>query len=132
MTTPLWCLFVTVLLPFVWAGFAGKTRKEQFGVLDNHTPRAQQAKVEGRAALAHGAHMNSFEALGYFAPAVLVAHVTHANASYAALLAVAFVAFRLLHGALYLADVPIARTTCFALGLACSIGLFGLAAMAGA
>jgi uncharacterized MAPEG superfamily protein len=131
MTTPLWCLFAAVLLPFVWAGFAGKTRKQQFGVLDNHTPRYQQSKVEGRAALAHGAHMNSFEALTYFTPAVLVAHLLHANPGYSAMLAGAFIVVRVLHGMMYLADVPAARTGFFALGLACSVGLFVLAAMAG-
>jgi uncharacterized MAPEG superfamily protein len=130
MTTPLWCLFVAVLLPYVWAGVAGKTRKEQFGTLESRTPRVQQSQTLDRAARAQGAHLNSFEALAYFTPAVLVAHLTRANATHVTILAVLFVVCRILHGVFYVADVPTLRTMCFAIGLLSSLGMFVLSALA--
>jgi uncharacterized MAPEG superfamily protein len=54
-----------------------------------------------------------------------------ANPGDSATLAVAFIAVRVLHDAMYLAEVPPARTGFFALGLACSVGPFVLAALAG-
>ena len=131
MTTPFWCLFVAVLLPYVWASFAAPARIKQFGAqLDRRTPRLQDPALKDRGARAQGAHMNSFEALAYFTPAVFVAHLAHADSAWSARLAVAFIAFRLVHGAVYIADRPSLRTLFFALGLFSSIGLFVLAALA--
>jgi uncharacterized MAPEG superfamily protein len=131
MTIPFWCLFGAVLLPYVWFGFAAPFRAKQFGkALDNHTPRAQERELLGRASRAQGAHTNSLEALAYFGPAVLVAHLAHADAEWSARLAVAFIACRVLHGAAYMGDRPPLRTLFFAFGLLASIGLFVLAARA--
>jgi uncharacterized MAPEG superfamily protein len=131
MTLPFWCLFAAVLLPYVWFAFAVSFRAAQFGkALDGHTPRAQERELLGRASRAQGAHTNSLEALAYFAPAVLVAHLAHADAEWSARLAVAFIIVRVVHGIAYLADLPPLRTVSFALGLVTSIGLFVLAARA--
>jgi uncharacterized MAPEG superfamily protein len=131
MTLPFWCLFAAVVLPYVWFGFAAPFRAAQFGkALDVHAPRAQEKELVGRAARAHGAHTNSLEALTYFAPAVLVAHLTHADPEWSARLAVTFIVCRVLHGIVYLGDKPTLRTAFFALGLLASIGLFVLAARA--
>jgi uncharacterized MAPEG superfamily protein len=131
MTIPFWCLFAAVLLPYVWFSFAAPFKAKQFGhALDNHTPRLQDPASVGRAARAQGAHLNSLEALTYFAPAVLVAHLAHADAVWSARLAIAFVLCRVVHGAVYLIDRPPARTAFFALGLLASIALFILAACA--
>jgi uncharacterized MAPEG superfamily protein len=131
MTIPFWCLFVAVVLPYVWFSFAAPFKAVQFGKsLDNHTPRLQDPALVGRAARAQGAHFNSLEALGYFAPAVIVAHLSHADATWSAWLAIAFVVVRIVHGIVYLLDRPPLRTAFFALGLLASIGLFILAARA--
>jgi len=131
MTIPFWCLFGAVLLPYIWFGFAAPFRAAQFGKdLDGRAPRAQERDLRGRAARAQGAHVNAFEALGYFAPAVLVAHIAHADEDWSARLAIAFIVFRVVHGVVYLADRPTLRTITFALGLLTSIGLFILAARA--
>lgn len=131
MTIPFWCLAIACLLPFVWFSIEAPLRKAQFGAaLDNSTPRPQAAKLEGRAARAHGAHANSFEAIVYFAPAVVIAHLVNADATWTARLAVAFVVLRLLHGFFYLGDKPALRTASFAMGLLCVIGLFVTAARA--
>ena len=131
MTIPFWCLFIAAVLPSAWFSLAAPLRARQFGKdFDNHTPRSQEPKLQALASRAHGVHMNSMEALTYFAPAVLVAHLTHADASWSARLCVAFIALRLLHGAMYLADRPPLRTTFFSLALCCAFGLFVLAACA--
>ena len=131
MTTPFWCLFVAAVMPYVWFTFAAPLRAKQMGAsLDNHTPRLQDPELRGRAARAQGAHNNSLEALAYFGPAVIVAHLAGANAAWSARLAIAFIVCRVLHGALYIGDVPPARTAVFALGLLSSMALFVLAAVA--
>ena len=130
MTIPFWCLFASVLLPYLWFSFAAPWRAAQFGkALDLRSPRLQEPALAGRAARAQGAHLNSLEALAYFAPAVIVAHLSHADPGWSARLTVAFVALRVAHGIAYLTDRPALRTPFFALGLLCSIALFVLAAL---
>ncbi len=104
MTIPFWCLFAAVLLPYVWFSFAAPFKAAQFGkALDNHTPRLQDPALAGRAARAQGAHANSPRRRSpYFAPAVIVAHLTQANAGWSARLAIAFLVCRIIHGVVYL------------------------------
>jgi uncharacterized MAPEG superfamily protein len=130
MTIPLWCLLAAVILPYAWLGPAASARKAQFGGLDNKQPRQQVAKLEGKGARAYAAHQNAFEALAVFAPAVLVAHVTHADPKISAILAVVWVVCRVLHGILYIADVDLARSGVFFVAFLSAIGQFVLAAMA--
>ncbi|MFO0618515.1 MAG: MAPEG family protein [Polyangiaceae bacterium] len=131
MTTPFWCLFAAAVMPYVWFTFAAPLRAKQLGAsLDTHAPRLQDAELRGRAARAQGAHTNSLEALTYFGPAVIVAHLAGASAAWSARLAITFIVLRVLHGACYIGDVPPARTLFFALGLLTSIALFVLAALA--
>jgi uncharacterized MAPEG superfamily protein len=131
MTIPFWCLFIAVVLPYVWFSLAAPLRALQLGKAnDNHIPRSQEPLLKDRAARAHGVHLNSLEALTYFGPAVIVAHLCHADATWSARLAVLFIAFRLVHGAMYVADRPPLRTTFFALALFTSFALFILAARA--
>lgn len=131
MTVPFWCLFAAVLLPYVWFSFAAPWRAAHFGgSLDLRTPRLQDPALLGRAARAQGAHLNALEALAYFAPAVIAAHLAQADAKWAARLAIAFVILRVVHGVAYLADRQALRTPAFALGFLCSLGLFVLSACA--
>ena len=131
MTTPFLCLAIACLLPYVWAPFQIPSRKAQFGTVDNKLPRVQQAQLQGRGARALGAHQNAFEALITFAPAVLVAHLAGADAMWSARLAVLFLTCRVLHGIFYLTDLDRVRSGVFGVGLACVVGLFVLAGMAG-
>jgi uncharacterized MAPEG superfamily protein len=103
---------------------------EQFGSVDNKHPRQQTAKLEGKGARAYAAHQNAFEALILFIPAVLVAHITHADPKLSAGLAVAWVVARFLHGVCYLADADKARSVMFFLGVLAVIGQFVISAMA--
>ena len=130
MTTPFWCILVAGLLPYVWVGIAAGERRKQFGKADNKLPRLQEAALAGRGARAMGAHNNAFETFPFFAAAVIVAHIAGADPGWSALLAIAFVAVRILHGVLYLADIDLMRSLSFGVGQLCSIGLFVLAARA--
>jgi uncharacterized MAPEG superfamily protein len=127
MTTPFWCLAITALLPYVWQPFVVSARQQQLGSVDNKNPRMQLAQLTGRGARAVGAHMNAFEALAVFAPAVLVAHLAGADPVWSARLAVIFLAARALHGIFYLADLDLLRSTSFGVGMVCVLGLFALA-----
>ena len=131
MTIPFWCLFIATLLPYIWFSFAAPWRAAQFGeALNLRTPRLQDPALVGRAARAQGAHLNSLEALAYFAPAVIVAHLSHADANWSARFALAFIALRVAHGLAYLGDRQPLRTGLFAMGMLCSIAQFVLAASA--
>jgi uncharacterized MAPEG superfamily protein len=130
MTVPFWCVFVAGLLPYVWVGFAARERGRQFGSVDNKLPRLQEIQLTGRGARAMGAHNNAFEALPFFAAAVIIAHLAGADASWSADFAILFVVARIAHGVLYLADLDLLRSLSFGVAQICSIALFVLAARA--
>ncbi len=128
MTTPLWCLVIATFLPFVWAFTATSLRRRQFGAIDNHHPRLQQAQLTGAGARALAAQQNAWEALAMFTPAVLIAHVNGATAGQAALAAMLFIGARILHGVLYVADIDWLRSLVWVVGVGAVIWLFVLAA----
>lgn len=132
MTIPLWTLLAAVILPYIWLGPSFSARKEQFGSADNAHPRLQVAKLEGKGARAYAAHQNAFEALSVYAPAVLVAHVTHANPMHSTILSIVWVVCRFLHGVLYLNNVDKARSAMFGIAMLTVIGQFVISAMAAA
>jgi uncharacterized MAPEG superfamily protein len=124
MSIPFWCLFVAVNFPYVWGGVSVNLRKKEFGAIDNHEPRAQAAKATGAAARAYAAHLNAWEALAVFAPAVIVAHLGAPNSTVAPILALVWVAARLLHGVLYIANIAAARSAVFGVALLAAMALF--------
>jgi len=128
VTIPLWCLLVGCLLPFVWSMATAPGRAALPEGIDNSNPRGQQARLQGLGARAVAAHANSWEALSIFTAAVLTAHVTEADPTWSAYLAVGWVVCRVLHGVVYLADIHLARSAAFMGALLCALGLFGLAA----
>ena len=121
------CIIIAGVLPIVSAGIAkskgfGKRRRD--GGFDNHDPRAWLGKLSGFQARANAAQQNSFEALPLFIAGVLAAQQMHADQYHVDLLAMIFVALRIAYIALYVADKPSLRSLVWAVGLACSIGLF--------
>ncbi len=124
MTTPLWCLLVVAVLPYVLSTLTGVYRVRQFGALDNKHPRAQQAALTGVGARAMAAQQNAWEALPFFTAAVLVSHLAGADPGWAATLSVGFAATRIVHPIVYLANVDVLRSLVFLVGLVCGIGLF--------
>ena len=133
MTTPFWCLFATVLIPYVLAGVGAGQRKAQLGVVDNKNWRANQLpKLEGMGSRVYSAQANAWEAVALFTAAVAVAHLAGADERLSAIAAIVFVIARVLHALLYLADLDKLRTLVFLVGWGCCIWLFVLAARASA
>ena len=130
MTVPFWCVLVAGLLPYVWVTIAARERGRQLGSVDNKLPRLQEAKLTGVGARAMGAHNNAFEALPFFAAAVIIAHIAGADPSWSANLAIAFVLARVAHGVLYVADLDLMRSLSFGVAQLCTVGLVVLAARA--
>ena len=130
MTTPLRCLVFVAILPYLLGFLGGYFRMRQFGGIDNKHPRLQQAKMEGIGARAVAAHQNAWEALGFFTAAVAVlsiANPTAAQGPAAANLSFGFLATRIAHPILYLANLDVLRSAVFLVGIACVLGLFYIA-----
>jgi uncharacterized MAPEG superfamily protein len=129
MTTPLWCLLFVLFLPYIMIALSSKYRKAQFGHYDNNHPRAQCQQLTGRGARVWAAHLNALEARALFASAVIVAHMLGADPFYSTVAAVVFVTCRILHAVFYINDQAVLRTAAFAIGQACCLSLFILAAI---
>jgi len=127
MTTPFWCLFIIVLLPYPIAFSGVYLRIQQLGTVDNKEPRAQALELSGAAARAIAAQANAWEATAVFSAAVLVAHLSGADPDLSATAAVGFVIARILHPIFYIADLDKLRSVAFLLGLGCAVWLFALA-----
>lgn len=119
MTIALWTILAAALLPYIWVILA----KAGPGY-DNHRPREVLAGLQGWRKRADWAQMNAFEAFPAFAAAVLTAHMVAGPSTRADGLALGFIAFRVLHGSLYLLDRATLRSLAWAGGFACVIGLF--------
>jgi len=128
MTTPMWCLLVIAFMPYVLALLGIYYRIEQFGDWDNANPRAQYARLEGAGWRVWAAQQNAWEALGLFTATVAVAHLAGADAEKSAVAAVVFLATRLLHPVLYVANLATLRSIAVGVGLFSCIYMFVLAA----
>lgn len=124
MTTPFWCLFIACLIPYFLTPIGVRYKAQQFGTVDNKNPRAQAAALEGTGARATAAQMNAWEALAIFTAAVTVNHLSGGDPGTSAILAMVWVAARILHAVFYLADIALARSAMFAVALFSAIGLF--------
>jgi uncharacterized MAPEG superfamily protein len=112
----IWCLIATFVLIYVprLPALQGTLRQE--GHIDLGHPRIQQARLVGMGARAQAAHLNTVEAFAPFAAAVWVAHHYGVDAGTRDLLAVAFVAARVLFILAYLADLNPWRTVIWSVG----------------
>lgn len=121
MTTAYWCILVVVLLPYFLsvASRSGAPRSDYV-----RDPRGYSDALAGWRRRAHLAHLNAFEATPALLAGVLVAELAHAPKDHVDLLALAFVAMRIAHAALYLADRPMLRSHAWQLGILCIIGFF--------
>lgn len=131
MTTPLWCLLVVALLPYVLAGFGTWLRGRELGHIDNNTPREQWKSVRGPGIRIYSAQANAWEALGLFTAAVVVAHLAGAAPGASATASVLFVLSRIAHAVCYAMDAAVMRSVVFMVGFFSVLALFGLAIAAG-
>ena len=125
-TLAYWCVLVAALLPVLCAGLAkagGVGKSPGAGGFDNHNPRAWLQQQTGWHARANAAQANTFEALPFFMAAVVIAHQLGAAQGRLDLLAMAFIALRLLYIALYVADRAKLRSLAWAAALLVNIAI---------
>ena len=130
MTTPLWCLMIVAFLPYVLSFSGGYFKMREFGKVDNKHPRQQAAELHGIGARCYAAQANAWEALGLFTAAVAVLHLANPDAARsgtAANLALVFLGTRIAHAIFYLANIDVARSIVFLVGIACVVWMFVLA-----
>lgn len=124
MDVSIWCVFAAFLLIYLTRLPVLIATRRQEGHVDIANPREQQARLEGLGSRAQAAHQNTLEAFAPFAAAVWVAHHGGADAALRDLLALVFVAARVLYVIAYLNDLNPWRTLIWTLGLLCVVGLF--------
>lgn len=126
LTVAYWCVLVTALLPMgcAWLAKAGQLGKpRRHGGFDNHDPRAWLLRQTDWRARANAAQANTFEALPFFIGAVIIAHQLGAVQMRVDVLAFLFVVLRLLYVMMYVADLPTARSTVWAVALLVNIAI---------
>ncbi len=126
MTFALLCVLAAGIMPILTVGFA-KYGDRSF---DNSAPRQWLARQDGFRARAAAAQDNGFEAFPLFAAAVIVAQMQGAPQGLTDLLAGTWIALRLGYVALYLADIPTARSAVWSIALFVAIAIFLLPAFA--
>ncbi len=127
MTIAAWCVLVVVLAPYFLSLAARSAAPRAEYIRD---PRGYSEGLTGWRQRAHLAHLNAFEAVPPLIAGVMVAQFAQAPRGYVDALAVAFVVFRVLHAAFYIADKPVLRSHAWRLGILCVIAMFVVAAAA--
>jgi uncharacterized MAPEG superfamily protein len=128
MTIAFWCVLAAVLAPY-FLSVAARAQASRADYVED--PRAYSERLTGWHRRAHLAHLNAFEAVPGIVAGVMVAELAHAPRAQIDAFAVAFVVFRILHAAFYIADKPMLRSHAWRLGIICVIGLFVVAAVNG-
>jgi len=114
-----WCVLVAALLPLFWAGYA-----KSGGAVDNHCPRETTGDLPPKYRRAYAAHYNAYENLPLFAAAVIIAVTQGATVSTVNMLAVIYVALRVMHGVLYIFNQSTARSIVYGFALLANIAIF--------
>lgn len=126
MSIAYWCILIAAALPYVWVSIA-KAKGKRY---NNRDPRNWLANQEDPGShRANAAQLNAFEAFPAFAASVLMAQFAQVDGQRIVWLAMAFVAFRILHGIFYIADQHALRSLVWFAGFACVITLMLSAAL---
>ena len=125
-TLAYWCVLVMALMPVVCAGIAksgmmGTPRRE--GGYDNDNPRNWLSLQTDWRARANNAQANTFEALPFFFAAVIIAHQLQAPQWRIDLLAMAFVALRIVYVVAYVKNKANLRSAVWVIALLVNVGL---------
>lgn len=127
MSTAYWCVLVAALLPYLWTVIAKSSGDGRF---DNRNPREWLANQDNpRVSRANAAQLNAFEAFAPFAAGVLLAQLAGVRHEVITWLAVTFIACRVLHGLLYIANLATLRSLVWTGGFACVLWLLVAAAL---
>lgn len=127
MTIANYCLIAACLMPLLCAWIAksrGMGKRRRDGGFDNHDPRGWLSRQTGWQARANAAQSNSFEALPLFIAGVLAAQQMHHDQSRIDLMAMGFIAARVVFIGLYIADQATLRSLAWAVATGFSIALF--------
>ena len=126
MAIAYWCILIAALLPYVWV-FVAKQSGERY---NNRDPRSWQSKqTNPRSQRAHAAHLNGFESFPAFVAGVLMAQLAAVPHATITLLAIVFVAARVLHGVFYITNVHALRSLVWLVGFASALALIVMAAL---
>jgi uncharacterized MAPEG superfamily protein len=121
MTTAFYCVLIAAFLPILFTGIAKFSGKG----FNNRKVRDFQGTLTGMRLRAHWAHLNSFEAFPPFAAAVVIAHLSHNGANPTInQLSLAFIALRLIYGALYIADQASLRSVVWLAAVCCWVAMY--------
>lgn len=125
MTIAYWCILIAALLPYIWVTIAKAGPR-----YDNRDPRAWLARQDDpRRMRANNAQLNAFEAFAPFAAGVLMAQIAGVDPARISLLAMVFVALRVLHGVFYIANIHLLRSLCWFGAFASVVALLAQAAL---
>lgn len=126
MNIAYWCILVAAVLPYAWVTIA----KRGAPGYNNKDPRGWIARQDSYLVRnANSAHLNAFEAFAPFAASVLMAQFAAVDPARVSMLAMAFIAFRILHGVFYLTASQALRSVCWLGGFACIVALMVSAAL---
>ena len=122
----IWCVLLAAIMPILCAGMAkahgfGKPLSE--GGYDNGMPRQWLAGQTGWRARANAAQANCFEALPFFIGAVVLAQQAGVDGARLEMLALIYVALRVMYVAMYIAGWAHARTLAWTLAFATNIAI---------
>jgi uncharacterized MAPEG superfamily protein len=127
MTIAKWCVLMACFLPPLTA-LLPKIRSLRLsfkdGKYDNNNPRAWESKLTGWQLRALAAHSNGFEALPLFTAAVIFAQMSHGDQGRIDMLAMTFVALRVVYTAVYLMNMGTLRTLVWTAAVATNVALF--------
>lgn len=109
---------------FLWLGNIGLAKGFGWRLYDNASPRAPDFYASGWRARALGAHQNAMEALPFFIAAVGLAEFRGVPQGLIDGLALAFVAARVVHAAVYIGNWPAVRSLVWTIGFLINVALF--------
>ncbi|MFM2580511.1 MAPEG family protein [Vibrio fortis] len=124
MNTLIYCLIAAALLPYL-AKIPVAIAMNKLGGYDNNHPREQQAKLQGFGARALAAHQNAFESLIVFSAAILLAIATNTVNESVQLFAILHIGFRVAYHILYLVNIGVMRSICWAVAIGSSFFIMG-------
>ena len=128
MSTILYVLFAISFLPIFLAWVGVYFRIKQFRHFDNYHPRQQQAALEGAGARTQAAQANAWEALIVFTMVCFIAYASGLDLNRLDGVALLYLATRVLHPVLYIANLAWLRSGVFAVGMGCCLYIVYLAA----
>lgn len=121
MPTILYVLFAISFLPIFLAWAAVYFRIKQFNHFDNHHPRQQQAALVGMGARVQAAQANAWEALTLFTMVCFLAYASGLDLNRLDGVAWLYLAARVLHPILYIANLAWWRSGVFVVGMFCCL-----------